>query len=63
MSRKAQQLQCTEGERKVLEEWARSRTQEARMVERARIILGCLADTPIVGIARELNIRPNTVID
>ncbi|MBI4688721.1 MAG: IS630 family transposase, partial [Nitrospirae bacterium] len=38
MSRKAQQLQCSEGERKVLEEWARSRTLEARMVERAKII-------------------------
>jgi transposase len=63
MSRKPQQLQCSDAEREALEEWAKSRTQEARIVERAKIILGCLAGTPIVQIARELNIRSNTVID
>ncbi|HSV32237.1 MAG TPA: IS630 family transposase [Atribacteraceae bacterium] len=63
MSRKAKQLQCTEGERKLLEERAKSRTLEARLVCRAKIILGCLAGTPVVEIARSLNIRPNTVID
>lgn len=63
MSRKPQQLQCSDAEREAVEEWARSRTQEARIVERAKIILGCLAGTPIVQIARELNIRSNTVID
>lgn len=55
--------QCTETERQALEEWARSRTLEARMVERARIVLGCLDGKPVGAIAASLNVRPNTVID
>lgn len=36
---------------------------EARLVERARIVLGCLEGNPVGTIARSLNVRPNTVID
>jgi transposase len=46
-----------------LESWARSRTLGARLVERARIILGCLEGKAVSAIAQELKVRPNTVID
>lgn len=36
---------------------------EARLVERARIVLGCLEGKLVGTIARSLNVRPNTVID
>src|SRR3989475_6581948 len=36
---------------------------EARLVERARIVLGCLEGKPITTVAESLNVRPNTVID
>jgi transposase len=36
---------------------------EARLVERANIILGCIQGEPVSQIARRLRIRPNTVID
>jgi transposase len=36
---------------------------EARLVERARIVLGCLEGKPISMVAESLNLRPNTVID
>jgi transposase len=54
---------CSEADRQVLEDWARSRTMEARLVERARIVLGCLEGQPVSGIALRLKVRPNTVID
>lgn len=38
-------LRCSEPDWKTLEEWARSRTQEARLVERAKIILQCVRGT------------------
>ena len=43
--------------------WSTSRTSEARMVERARGILRCINGDPVQNIARDLGIRPNTVID
>jgi transposase len=63
MARKAAQIECSEKERIILMEWSRSRTIEARMVERAKIILGCLDGKPIMQIAHELKIRPNTAIE
>ena len=36
---------------------------EARLVERARIVLGCLEGKPISTVAESLKVRPNTVID
>jgi transposase len=53
---------CSEKDRKTLEVWAHSRTEEARLVERANIIVGCLEGRSVSQIARDLKIRPNTVI-
>src|SRR4030043_1128145 len=63
MPKKVSILNCSEDDRKILEQWSRSRTQEARLVERARIILKCLDGDSVMEIARSLKIRPNTVID
>lgn len=53
---------CSEDDRKTLGKWATSRTLEARLVERARIILQCLQGKAVAAIARDLKVRPNTVI-
>lgn len=63
MARKAPIPNCSEKDRRTIDEWANSRTLEARLVERARIIKGCLAGVPVGQVANELNIRPNTVIE
>lgn len=54
---------CTEEDGRTLEKWAQSRTMEARLVERAQIILKCLEGEGVGEIARHLKIRPNTVIE
>ena len=54
---------CTQKDREFLEQMVRSRTEEFRMVERARIILKCLAGERINEIAKVLHVRPNTVIE
>jgi len=54
---------CSEEDRKTLEVWAHSRSMEARLVERAQIIIECLEGKRVSQIARDLKIRPNTVID
>ena len=54
---------CSQSERQILEDWSRSRTLEARLVERARIVLGCLDGKPVGTVAASLQVRPNTVID
>lgn len=54
---------CSEEDRDVLEAWAHSRTMEARLVERARIVLGCLEGKPVSVVAESLHVRPNTVIN
>jgi transposase len=63
MARKPPVPVCSEEDRKTLEMWAHSRTLEARLVERAKIIIGCLERKPVSHIARELKVRPNTVIE
>lgn len=63
MPRKANIPKCSKKDRKTLELWVRSRTLEARLVERAKIIIKCLEGESVTQIARDLNIRPNTVID
>ena len=63
MPRKAPIPNCSELDRKILEQWAHSRTEESRLVERAKIILKCLHGERVHTIARELNVRPNTVIE
>ena len=63
MARKAPIPRCSEKDRRTIDDWANSRTLEARLVERAKIIKGCLAGVPVGQIAKALNIRPNTVIE
>jgi len=63
MPRRAPIPKCSEKDRKSLEELARSRTEEARIVERAKIILRCLAGERVHKIAKKLGVRPNTVIE
>ena len=53
---------CSEKDRHTIEEWAASRTLEARLVERAQIVKRALAGEGVTPIARALGIRPNTVI-
>ena len=53
----------SEKDRKTLEVWAHSRPEEVRLAERANIVLGCLEGRSVSRIARDLKIRPNTVIE
>lgn len=63
MPRKASPPPCTEKDRQTLKEWAASRSMEARMVERARMICKLLDGEAVSKVASDLNVRPNTVID
>ena len=58
MSKRAAILTCDEEQRKAIESLVTSRTEEARLVERAKMIRGCLDGKPVVRIARELGVRP-----
>lgn len=62
MPRKAPIPRCTDEDRRTVERWAESRSQEWRLVLRAKIIQQCLAGQPVAQIARDLQVRPNTVI-
>src|ERR1035438_3269693 len=62
MSRTAPQITCRSEDQQALRRWAASRTEAKQMVERARIILGCLEGKRVQQIARECGTRPNTVI-
>lgn len=61
MARVAPVLTCTPDVRNALVQLARSRSEEARLVERARIVLLCLEGKRNEEVARELSVRPNTV--
>src|ERR1039457_4766250 len=63
MSRRQPAVACSPSEMATLTTLSTSRTSEARMVERARIVLRCIGGDPVQNIARDLGIRPNTVID
>jgi transposase len=63
MPRRAPIPKCSEEDKELLQQLAASRTEEARLVERAKIILKCLQGERVHKIARDLHIRPNTVID
>lgn len=63
MPRKAPIPNCTDKDKEALEQILRSRTEEVRMVERAKIILKCLEGERVHKIAKDLNVRPNTVIE
>lgn len=63
MPKKAPPLKSSENDRTILERWVKSRTMESRLVERAKIVLKCVQGESVTQIARELHVRPNTVID
>lgn len=62
MARIAPTISSSPEERQELERWAASRTAPKQMVERARIILGCLNGKGVQTVADECHTRPNTVI-
>lgn len=61
MARVAVELHCSAQERSELMSLARSRTAEARLVERARIVLACLEGKRNDEVGQALGVRPNTV--
>ena len=61
MVRVAVALSCSTEHRSELMSLARSRTEEARLVERAKIVLGCLDGKRNDEVGHELGVRPNTV--
>jgi transposase len=61
MARVAIALTCTAEQRAELMTLARGRTEEARLVERAKIVLACLEGKRNDAVGRELGVRPNTV--
>ena len=61
MARVAPALTCTPEEKNALIQLSRSRSEEARLVERAKIVLLCLDGMRNDDVARELLVRPNTV--
>jgi transposase len=62
MARNAPTISCGPEDRQELERLAGSRIESKQMIERARIILGCLAGQRVKEIARSCRTRPNTVI-
>ena len=54
---------CSPKDLATLTLWSTSRTIEARLVERARMVLRSVEGDPVTDIARDLRVRPNTVID
>ena len=61
MTRVAVTLSCSAEQRTELMNLARSRSAEARLVERAKMVLACLDGKRNAEVARELGVRPNTV--
>ena len=62
MARNAPAITCGPEDQQELERLAGSRTESKQMIERARIILGCLAGKQVRDVARICHTRPNTVI-
>lgn len=62
MARNTPTITCGPEDRQALERLAGSRTESKQMVERAQIILGCLAGKRVNEVARTCHTRPNTVI-
>ena len=54
---------CSGSDLATLTTWSTSRTMEARLVERARIVLRCINGDAVKDIAHDLGLRANTVID
>src|SRR5664279_5856151 len=62
MARSAPAISCSPEDRRELARLAGSRTESRPRVERAQIILGCLAGKRVKEVARACHTRPNTVI-
>src|SRR5882757_7685747 len=62
MARNGPAITCGPADRSELERLAGSRTESKQMIERARIILGCLAGQRVKEVARVCHTRPNTII-
>jgi len=62
MARTAPAITCGPEDRQELERLAGSRTESKPMIERAQIILGCLAGKRVKEVAHLCHTRPNTVI-
>ena len=63
MPRKALPPPCNDKDRQTLREWAASRSMEARLVERARMISKLLDGASVSKVATDLKVHPNTIID
>jgi transposase len=61
MARVAKEVTCTQEVRLELIKLSKSRTEQARLVERANIIMGCLAGERNDQIAARMKLLPNTV--
>jgi transposase len=61
MGRRARPISSSDADRAELERISRSRTEARRLVERARIILGCCSGEAQNALAERLGVRPNTV--
>jgi transposase len=61
MARAAAKVTCDASDRMWLERVSRSRTEETRLVERARIVLDCLAGDRNDQIASRMKLQANTV--
>lgn len=62
MPRRLPPLVCDEKDRETVERLSRSRTHEARLVLRARIIVGCMKGESVAQTAQRLGVRPNAVV-
>ena len=62
MARAAPTIRCSPEDQHALERLAASRTAPKQTVERARMVLGCLAGQRVQIVARQCHTRPNTVI-
>ena len=61
MPRHAPELECSDEDREQLVTWSKSRTEEARFVLRARIVLACLEGREIQQVALDLRVSNPTV--
>jgi transposase len=62
MARNAPAITCGSEAQQELARLAGSRTESKQMIERAQMILGCLAGKRVTEVARLCHTRPNTVI-
>lgn len=62
MARGAPTIRCRPTDQQELKRLAASRTEPKQTVERARMVLGCLAGQRVQAVARQCHTRPNTVI-